>query len=176
VKIISPYDGSVVLTNTPVLARAIAFGPCDLRWVKFYDGAIYLGDAVPNPGGGYDLTLNNLPAGIHWLSAVAELGSSTGETGEIETSDPVELTVLAPGPNPDQAVGAPVISVGVTGQSVFINLPTTLGRLYEIQYRTNLAAGAWMLLQATNGTGDVVIIKDSVTNDASRFYRAAQLP
>ena len=176
VGIISPYDGSVVLTNTPVLARAIAIGPCGLRWVKFYDGTAYLGDAVPNPGGGFDLTLDNLPAGIHLLSAVAELESGTAEAGEIETSDPVELTVLAPGPNPDQAFGAPVISVGVNGSSVLINLPTSVGRQYEIQYRTNLETGTWMTLQPTNGNGKVVIIKDTVTSDASRFYRAVQLP
>jgi hypothetical protein len=66
--------------------------------------------------------------------------------------------------------------VGVTGQSVLINLPTTVGRQYEIQYRTNLVTGTWTTLQTTNGNGAVIIIEDSVTNDASRFYRAAQLP
>ena len=176
VKMVSPYDGSVVLINTPVLARAIAFGPCDLRWVKFYDGPVYLGDAVPGPGGGYDLTLNNLPAGIHWLSAVAELGSSTGETGEIETSDPVELTVLAPGPNPDQDHIAPVISVGVTGSSVLISLLTASGQQYAIEYRTNLVAGDWQPLETIDGDGSVKTITDSVTNDNSRFYRAVLQP
>jgi hypothetical protein len=176
VKMVSPYDGSVVLINTPVLARAIAFGPCDLRWVKFYDGPVYLGDAVPGPGGGYDLTLNNLPAGIHWLSAVAELGSSTGETGEIETSDPVELTVLAPSPNPDQDHIAPVISVGVTGSSVLISLLTASGQQYAIEYRTNLVAGDWQPLETIDGDGSVKTITDSVTNDNSRFYRAVLQP
>ncbi len=174
VKIISPYDGSVVLTNTPVLARAIAIGPCSLRWVKFYDGSSYLGDAVAGSSGGYDLTLNNLPAGIQRLSAVAELESGTPDTGEIETSDPVDLTVLAPGTDPDHS--PPVISVGVTGRSVLINLPTALGHQYSIEFRTNLAIGSWTTLQNVNGDGTVMIIKDSVTNDASRFYRAVQLP
>jgi hypothetical protein len=93
-----PYDGTVVLTNTPVVARAIAIGPCGLIWVKFYDGATYLGAAVPGPGGGYDLTVSSLAAGTHQLSAVAQLESTTGGEGEVETSDPVTLTVLAPGP------------------------------------------------------------------------------
>ncbi|HTY86839.1 MAG TPA: hypothetical protein VMB80_05185 [Candidatus Acidoferrum sp.] len=92
-----PYDGTVVLTNTPVLARAISIGPCGLIWVKFYDGPIYLGDAVPGPTGGYDLTVNDLAAGTHQLSAVAQLESTDGSAGEVETSDPVTLNVLAPG-------------------------------------------------------------------------------
>ncbi len=97
-----PYDQSVVLTNTPVLLRAIAIGPCGLIWVKFYDGATYLGDATPSPVGGYDLTVTGFTAGTHQLSAVAQLSDSVGGFGEVETSSPVELIVLDPGPTPDQ--------------------------------------------------------------------------
>jgi hypothetical protein len=97
-----PYDQSVVLTNTPVLLRAIAIGPCGFSWVKFYDGATYLGDAVPAAGGGYDLTVSGFAAGTHQLSAVAQLEDSGGGVGEVETSDPVDLMVLAPGGLPDQ--------------------------------------------------------------------------
>jgi hypothetical protein len=97
-----PYDQSVVLTNTPVLLRAIAIGPCGFSWVKFYDGATYLGDAAPGAGGGYDLTVSGFAAGTHQLSAVAQLDSGTGGEGEVETSDPVDLVVLAPGEPPHQ--------------------------------------------------------------------------
>jgi hypothetical protein len=97
-----PYDGTVVLTNTPVLARAVAIGPCGFRWVKFYDGAIFLGDAVAGSSGGYDLTVSGFAAGTHQLSAVAELDSGVPGEGEVETSEPVELMVLAPGEPPDQ--------------------------------------------------------------------------
>jgi len=178
VRIISPYDGSVILTNTAVLARAIAVGPCNLKWVKFYDGPTYLGDAVPSPvGGGYDLTLDSLPAGTHWLSAVAELDSGTGEVGEVESSDPVELTVLAPGPNPDQDnPNPPVLSAGVTGDTILLSLPTTSGHQYTVEYRTNLVAGDWQTLQTFSGNGSVKIVTDSVTNDDSRFYRAVVQP
>jgi hypothetical protein len=96
-----PYDGSVVLTNTPVLLRAIAIGPCGFRWVKFYDGAAFLGDAAAGSGGGYDLTVDGFAAGTHQLSAVAELDSGMPGEGEVETSEPVELMVLAPGEPPD---------------------------------------------------------------------------
>jgi hypothetical protein len=90
-----------VLTNTPVLLRAIAIGPCGLIWVKFYDGATYLGDAVAGSTGGYDLTVSSFAPGTHQLSAVALLDSGTTGEGELETSAPVDLVVLAPGQPPD---------------------------------------------------------------------------
>jgi hypothetical protein len=108
VKIYLPYDGTVVLTNTPVLLRAkpvVSINPCDFRWVKFYDGAAFLGDGVASTSGepGWELTVPDLPAGVHRLVAVAELDPGTpGEAGEVETSEPVELNVLAPGPHGDQ--------------------------------------------------------------------------
>jgi hypothetical protein len=91
-----------VLTNTPVLLRAIAIGPCGFSWVKFYDGATYLGDAVAGSGGGYDLTVSGFAAGTHQLSAVAQLDSGVPGDGEVETSAPVDLMVLAPGGTPHQ--------------------------------------------------------------------------
>jgi len=178
VKIISPYDGSVLLTNTPILARAIAFGPCGLRWVQFYDGTALLGTAVADTSSGagveYNLTITNLPAGPHQLSAVAELESGTQEAGEIETSDPVAVTVIAPVHDNDHA--APVMALGVVGKDVLINLPTALGHQYSVEYRTNLTAGTWTTLQNINGSGGVMLIMDSVTNDSSRFYRTVLKP
>ena len=119
----------VVLINTPVLARTIALGPCDLRWVKFYDGTIFLGDAArrtPVSGAFRELTLTNLPG--RYSSADGGVGSwipGTTETGEIQSSDPVELTVLDPGPDPDQLQNYhPIFSMGVTGSTVLINLFT----------------------------------------------------
>jgi hypothetical protein len=97
-----PYDGSVVLAATPVLLRAIAIGPCGFRWVKFYDGATYLGDAVAGSTGEYDLTVDGFAAGTHQLSAVAELDSGLPGEGEVESSAPVNLIVLAPGEPPHQ--------------------------------------------------------------------------
>ena len=175
VGIISPYDGSVLMTNTAVLLRAIAIGPCGIRWVKFYDGSIYLGDAAGTVAGGFDLTLPSLPAGVHHLTAVAEVESGTTQAGEIESSAPVELTVLAP-TTTGHSHESPIISAGVTGERVLINLPTDQGRQYLIEYSTNLATGRWKTLQSINGNGNVIMIIDAVTNDASRFYRAVTVP
>jgi hypothetical protein len=179
IKIVSPYDGSVILTNTPVLMRAAPISislPCDLRWVKFYSGTALLGEAVANTSGEYELTIPGLPAGVHQIVAVSEQNNGLPEAGEIETSDPVELTVLAAGEPPEQDHHVPTLSAGVIGGTIQINLPTAPGHQYEIQYRTNLATGDWLPLQTISGDGSVFIINDSVTNDASRFYRAVQTP
>lgn len=175
IDIISPYDGSVLLTNTAVLAKAIPIGPCGLRWVKFYDGPIFLGDATAGTiGGGFELTLTNLAPGVHQLTAVAELETGTTEAGEIESSDPVEFTVLVPLQDHDHE--PPEFSAGVSGKSVLLNLHTALGHRYAIEYTTNLATGTWLPLHTINGGGGTVTVTDSVTNDAARFYRAVALP
>jgi hypothetical protein len=171
----SPYYGSVMLTSTPFLLRAVPFSlanPCSLRWVKFYSGATLLGDAAINPGtGGFELVVSNLPPGLHQLVAVGLEESSLPDGGELETTDPVEITVLAPGTAPDDHPG-PTLSAGVSGASVVINLPTATGHQYEVQYCTDLVLGAWTTLQTTNGNGAVITFTDMVTNAAARFYRA----
>jgi hypothetical protein len=173
----SPYSGSVMLTNTPILLRAVPLAvanPCNIRWVNFYSGDTLLGAAAPNPTtGGYELTVSNLPPGLHRLVAVGLQDSTQPDGGELETTDPVEVTVLAPGEAPDQHAG-PALSAGVSGANIVINLPTAPGQQYEIQYRTNLVLGSWTTLHTTNGNGAVITITDSMTNDAARFYRAVQ--
>jgi hypothetical protein len=176
VKIVSPYDGSVVLTNTPVLLRALPIvfiNPCNFGWVKFYSGETFLGNGVGGPGTGeFDLTVSDLPAGVHRLVAVAEL-----ENGEVETSEPVELTVIAPGSNSQPHDHDEFsLSVGVTGNNILLNLPTEAGHEYVVEYSTNLQAGGWTTLQTVPGDGSTVVITDSVTNEASRFYRAVLQP
>ena len=102
VGIVLPYDQSAVLAATPVVLSAIAIGPCGFVWVRFYDGATCLGDALPNTSGGFDLTVSGFAAGSHQLSAVAQLSDSLGGAGEVETSAPVELIVLSPNSPPNQ--------------------------------------------------------------------------
>ncbi len=98
VKIIIPYDKSYALEAAPVLLRAgpiVSINPCPFTWVKFYDGAAFLGAAAPGSTGGWDLTVNTgFTVGTHHLSAVAQLEGTVGGPGEVETSDPVELIVI----------------------------------------------------------------------------------
>jgi len=90
---------AVVLTNTPLLLRAIPNpasigGPCGFGTVQFYQGSTLVGVAKHDP---FELTILPQVPGIYGFTAVATL-----TTGESETSDPAQVTVVAPGSAPDQ--------------------------------------------------------------------------
>lgn len=161
----SPYDGSVVLTNTAVRMIAIPKGPCPFSIIKFYWDTALVGIADLAP---YETTYTPTVPGTYTLTAVATLA-----TGEVETSDPVQITVLAPAASPDQHEGGGFsLTAGVTGTTVLLNVPTEAGHLYTLQYTTNLLSGQWQFLQTIPGDGSIKTVTDSVTNEGSRFYRA----
>jgi hypothetical protein len=169
----SPYDGSAFITNTPVLFRAIpttlpGVGPCGFIKVAFYQDTILLGQATHEP---YELTVVPQVAGTYVFTAVATL-----ESGEVQTSDPAQVTILAPDTTPHQHNAPGPFSAGVSGTTVLLNLPTTAGHQYVIEYRTNLTTGTWKTLQTFTGDGSLKIVTDPVTNDAARFYRAVSQP
>ena len=173
VYLVSPYDGSVVLTNTTVLAKAIPnpvpIGlPCGFGVVMFYQDTVLVGVADRDP---YEAHFAPAVPGVYNITAVA-----MSSTGELETSDAATLTVLAPGPAHDQDHQPPSLTAGVTGSDILLNVATASGHHYMVQYRTNLASGDWLILQSFDGDGSTKVITDSVTNDASRFYRAVRLP
>lgn len=103
VKVNLPVDKSYAVTNTPVLLRAapmVSFNPCNFVWVKFYSGGTFLGEALPSTSG-YELNVTaGFTAGSHFITAVAQLEDGFGGEGEVESSEPVELIVLAPGQPP----------------------------------------------------------------------------
>src|ERR1051325_8658990 len=171
--LVSPYDRSVVLTNTPVLLKAIpnpvpVGGPCGFGVVLFYQDAALVGTADHDP---YEVTVVPVIPGTYEFTAV-----SVSSTGEMETSDPAELTVVAPAEDPNHDHPPGPFSVGVPGTSILLNLPALLGHHYAIQYRTNLVLGQWKTLETFDGNGTIKVITDSVTNDPSRFYRAVEEP
>jgi hypothetical protein len=57
-----------------------------------------------------------------------------------------------------------------------LGISGTLGTTYCVEYRTNLASGAWLPLQTnTIGSGTNYILPWSPTNRGTRFYRAVWL-
>lgn len=61
----------------------------------------------------------------------------------------------------------------VSASNANLNLvfATQTGFTYVVEYETNLNSAIWTSLLTTNGTGNPVLIQDSVTNGFSRFYR-----
>lgn len=167
----TPYDGSVFLTNTPIFFKAVSialpFNPCGFGPVSFYNGTTLLGVA---PAPDYSLTLNELPAGNYSITAVSQLSSE-----EVETSDPVNITILAPGAN-DQHSHAGTLFAGVSGTTVVLTIPTDLSHDYLIQFRDKLNAGDWAPLKTIHGDGSTMIVTDTTTNSNSRYYRFVQMP
>lgn len=158
----SPYDGSVVLTNMRVSFIAIPVGPCGYSTVMFYADSTLVGVADKAPFS-LDVTFPN--PGTYSLTAVGVLS-----TGELDTSPPAQLSVIVPGTDPDQHPLA--LSAAVSAATVSLNVPTAVGHHYVIQYRTNLVDGQWSTLSTLDGDGTLHVVRDSVTNDSSRFYRA----
>lgn len=78
------------------------------------------------------------------------------------TSSPATLRLTAP-----LSIATPAIV------SNRFNLPfnSQTGFTYVVEFKTNLNSTNWTLLLTTNGTGNPVIIQDSITNAQSRFYR-----
>jgi hypothetical protein len=168
----SPVDGSVFLTNTAILAKAIPNTgvpvglPCNFLSVSFYQDAALVGGSTHDP---FEATFIPQVPGTYTFTAVATL-----ENGEVQSSDPAQITIVAPDTSEHQHTTPGPLSAGVSGTTVLLNLPTTPGRHYIIEYRTNLTTGQWKTLQTFTGDGLMKVVTDGVTNDSSRFYRAVQ--
>jgi hypothetical protein len=166
----SPVDGSVFLTNTAILAKAIPNNggsvglPCNFLAVSFYQDTVLVGEATHDP---FQATFTPQVPGTYLFSAAATL-----DNGEVQSSDPVVITIVSPDYGPHQHTSPGPLSAGVSGTTVILNLPTEPGHQYAIQYRTNLSTGQWKTLQTITGDGSMKVVTDGVTNDSSRFYRA----
>jgi len=81
------------------------------------------------------------------------------------------FTLMVGPPNP----GGPKASVRVS--QVEICFPSVIDRLYQVQYRAMLGAGAWNNLgSAVRATGASQCVQDSSLDPTRRFYRIVELP
>ena len=127
--------------------------------IRFFRDDISLGLDTNAP---YSLTVTGLTAGSYVFS-VAALFS----TGELETTDPVHLTVLSPHDH------TPVpLSATVQGSTVVLSLPAEDGAQWRIEYSDSAPSGPWTTLETITGNGTIMTVNDSVTNSTHRFYRA----
>jgi hypothetical protein len=99
-------------------------------------------------------------AGDHIQYGFGLFGPDNSATNPI-TQGVVQVGVYSPIGSVSSGAGG-IISVG---------FPTVLNHSYALQYKTNLTDSTWNTLFTTNGTGANIVVPDSTTAAARRFYR-----
>jgi hypothetical protein len=85
----------------------------------------------------------------------------------------VSETTLAEGgtPTPDPVPSSqPVMS----GEGMAMQIQTTAGVTYVLQYTTDLLNGTWQQADSEEGTGGEVELDDTAPADPQRFYRVVR--
>lgn len=69
------------------------------------------------------------------------------------------------------------LSASVAGENIEIRWNGVAGRTYQVQYRTDVTAGAWLDLGSpvTPGADGEQLATDSLTADSQRFYQVVQI-
>jgi hypothetical protein len=73
-------------------------------------------------------------------------------------------------------VPPPRATVNRSGNNLSISFPTLAGRHYRVEYKNDLNAADWSILQDNLlGTGGNLTINETILAIAHRFYRIVQL-
>ena len=74
----------------------------------------------------------------------------------------------------------PVINtVSLSGQELRFSYPTSSGRSYVVESRSDVSAGAWTEVPGTSNVGSGAVVQVSIPNilaPPQQFYRVKQLP
>ncbi|SPE51721.1 hypothetical protein SBV1_1420001 [Verrucomicrobia bacterium] len=74
-------------------------------------------------------------------------------------------------------MASPTLGAQVSGSNLVLSCPTLAGLQYQVQYKTNLSAAAWLPLGgAISGTGSPLTVTNTEVNSAQSFYRVVILP
>ncbi len=116
----------------------------------------------------WDAASRTLIAGVNYVEFTSALTDATGTlaityTGNVTLEGDVNGLQLQPAPL--------VLNALPKGTNVVLSFPTQAGLNYLVQYKTNLASGAWMLLGGPVAGSDAVLAVTDGARDRSRFYR-----
>jgi len=91
-------------------------------------------------------------------------GSGGGLWSQIE-SFYVQVVTSATAPQPT------LLSPEYTGTAFSVNVATTSGSTYYLEYKTDFATGTWSVATQAPGDGTVKTLTDTAATDSQRFYR-----
>lgn len=100
----APANGATFHTHDNIVLTADLSGPCaqSLGYIEFFANTTSLGQV--NPGGPYQVTWSDVPAGTHQLSVACHYSDAP-----VYTSAPVQITVRDRVPHLELAPGAPAL-------------------------------------------------------------------
>src|SRR5436190_17479525 len=78
-----------------------------------------------------------------------------------------------------QAPALAINTVSLSGQELRFSYPTSSGRSYVVESRSNVSAGAWTEVPGTSNVGSGAVVQVSIPNISApprQFYRVKQLP
>jgi len=116
--------------------------------------------------------------GANWRASY-EIGGSPGYQGAGPDSDgdgQPDSHELRFGTDPNDAGSMFAVSLVGNGAGTEVSFPSVNGRQYRIDYRDDLAAGSWVMLQTVTASGASTAITDTTApKPAQRFYRVTAL-
>jgi hypothetical protein len=146
-----PTNQTVMVgANVSFYASATGTGPLAYQWS--FMGTPLTGASTSS------LSLTNVQAaeaGSYAVAVTNSVGSATSATAT--------LKVL---------VSPSITSPGVTGSSFSLQVPTTTGLGYLLEYKDTLQDASWTAINSwVPGNGTTLVLQDTNTITASRFYR-----
>ena len=158
ITLFQPTNNAIYGVNPAIQLAADTFAPAnDITNVAFYANGVQIGQTNAPP---YSVLWNNVPGGSYALTACAFCSS-----GWVTNSSAVNVRV-------DNG-GSPFLIVSPLGNgAVAIAGGDVLGRIYHIQFLTNLTATNWQVLGAATSSPSGSFQFIDPTGAPQRFYRS----
>ena len=104
---------------------------------------------------GFDtLGETNVPTGL--INVVAVAAGADHSLAQVGSGPPV--------------LRAPVTGTALSASGFSLSLPSQSGRVYALEYKSDLNDANWVSLPLVAGTGRNVVLLDSTATNAQRFY------
>lgn len=106
--------------------------------------------------------------GLNEYSQTTVPSGLTNVVSAIAGGEYLSMALIGTAPPPLQA---PITNPAMTSNAFNFTLPSQSGRIYAIEYKTNLTDTNWTSLSLTPGAGQSIQLTDPTATNAQRFYR-----